>query len=370
MAGHIPKVPHTSDRDFNSIGWQNFFRDLMNWVTVTGSIAWDLVNKSGSNLTDILTRRHRDLQDLQGGTTAEYYHMTLAQHNIFINSLGDTLYSSGTNVLSKLPGNTTAIQMFLTQTGTGSASAAPSWQPLPVQGNLLYYLWDTASDVGTYKKLLTSPPVGKTTLTTTGVVNGQVLGNWITEPGFPGLLFIPAGQLEAHTHASQTAGTKVGNYHVEIWEANAAGVDIAKIAITESTATDGGLTGAETQFHDFASIGQPFVLTGTTSRLVMRVIAEVTGLGTAPTINLYYGDGADSFLDIPLGSIDATTFVPYNGATADVDLGTKNLTASTIKGSTGYKSSDNSDGITTTVTTASLVGKTITVKNGLITDFS
>jgi hypothetical protein len=37
---------------------------------------------------------------------------------------------------------------------------------------------------------------------------------------------------------------------------------------------------------------------------------------------------------------------------------------------TGYQSSDSSAGISTTVTTASLVGKTITIKNGLITAFA
>ncbi len=34
-----------------------------------------------------------------------------------------------------------------------------------------------------------------------------------------------------------------------------------------------------------------------------------------------------------------------------------------------YQSSDGSNGITTTVTTASLVGKTITIKDGLIVGF-
>lgn len=37
---------------------------------------------------------------------------------------------------------------------------------------------------------------------------------------------------------------------------------------------------------------------------------------------------------------------------------------------TGYRSSDASSGISTTITTGSLVGKTITVKNGLITSFA
>jgi trimeric autotransporter adhesin len=40
---------------------------------------------------------------------------------------GDTLYASATNTLSKLAGNTTTTKNFLTQTGTGSASAAPAW---------------------------------------------------------------------------------------------------------------------------------------------------------------------------------------------------------------------------------------------------
>jgi hypothetical protein len=42
-------------------------------------------------------------------------------------ALGDLLYSSVTNVLSKLAGNTTATKKFLRQTGTGSVSAAPAW---------------------------------------------------------------------------------------------------------------------------------------------------------------------------------------------------------------------------------------------------
>lgn len=50
--------------------------------------------------------------------------------NITSYTLGDTLYASATNVLSKLAGNTTTTKKFLTQTGTGSASAAPVWATL------------------------------------------------------------------------------------------------------------------------------------------------------------------------------------------------------------------------------------------------
>jgi trimeric autotransporter adhesin len=42
-------------------------------------------------------------------------------------AVGDILYSDSINALAKLSGNTTTTKKFLTQTGTGSASAAPSW---------------------------------------------------------------------------------------------------------------------------------------------------------------------------------------------------------------------------------------------------
>lgn len=42
-------------------------------------------------------------------------------------TLGDTLYSDASNSLAKLAGNTTTTKKFLSQTGNGSISAAPSW---------------------------------------------------------------------------------------------------------------------------------------------------------------------------------------------------------------------------------------------------
>ena len=42
-------------------------------------------------------------------------------------TLGDIEYESGTNTAARLPGNTTTAKQFLTQTGTGSVSAAPAW---------------------------------------------------------------------------------------------------------------------------------------------------------------------------------------------------------------------------------------------------
>lgn len=50
--------------------------------------------------------------------------------NLTSYSLGDTIYCSASNVLSKLSGNITTAKQFLTQTGTGTVSAAPAWASL------------------------------------------------------------------------------------------------------------------------------------------------------------------------------------------------------------------------------------------------
>lgn len=45
-------------------------------------------------------------------------------------ALGDLRYGSGTNTIAALAGNTTATKKYLTQTGTGSVSAAPAWNTI------------------------------------------------------------------------------------------------------------------------------------------------------------------------------------------------------------------------------------------------
>jgi hypothetical protein len=49
-------------------------------LTQAGQILWSSLDFSGSNITDLATRRHRDLQDLQGGTTDQYHHLTSAEY--------------------------------------------------------------------------------------------------------------------------------------------------------------------------------------------------------------------------------------------------------------------------------------------------
>ena len=83
-----------------------------NYLSIAGQvITANAVNLSGTNVTSILP-------ETKGGTNQSTY------------TLGDMLYSSAANTLSKLAGNTVATKKFLTQTGTGAVSAAPAWNAI------------------------------------------------------------------------------------------------------------------------------------------------------------------------------------------------------------------------------------------------
>ena len=81
-------------------------------------------------------------------------------------TLGQLLYGSGTNTTALLNGNTTSTKQFLTQTGTGTVSAAPVWGTIA--------LTDISTALSTW--------TGSTTITTVGTIssgtwNGNVIGN-------------------------------------------------------------------------------------------------------------------------------------------------------------------------------------------------
>lgn len=77
MAGLPP--PPINDRP-GSFTWLEWYRQLRNYVSTSGSVPWYIINFSGSNITDIAARDHADLQGKQGGTAGEHYHLTSAEH--------------------------------------------------------------------------------------------------------------------------------------------------------------------------------------------------------------------------------------------------------------------------------------------------
>jgi hypothetical protein len=61
-----------------------YLQELERLLNSTDQIEWDRIDFTNSDLADIATRLHNDLQSIQGGTTNERYHMTAAEHAVAI----------------------------------------------------------------------------------------------------------------------------------------------------------------------------------------------------------------------------------------------------------------------------------------------
>jgi hypothetical protein len=75
---------------------------------------------------------------MAAATTSVNGYLTSTDWNTFngkltnpMTTLGDVIYGAASGTATRLAGNTTTAKQFLSQTGTGSASAAPAWSSLP-----------------------------------------------------------------------------------------------------------------------------------------------------------------------------------------------------------------------------------------------
>ena len=85
----LAQPPRKSDGRFDD--WM--FR-LWKRISDTAGIAWALVDKTGSNLTDIETRNHADLQNIN---TASYTHLTSTNHTDLTDGGDSTLHYHATD---------------------------------------------------------------------------------------------------------------------------------------------------------------------------------------------------------------------------------------------------------------------------------
>lgn len=95
MATGLPPPP-INDQP-GSFTWLEWYRQLRTYISTNGSVPWYIINFAGSNITDIATRDHDNLQNLDGGTAGEHYHLTLAEVTAARNTIEYVTPATGFN---------------------------------------------------------------------------------------------------------------------------------------------------------------------------------------------------------------------------------------------------------------------------------
>jgi len=255
-------------------------------------------------------------------------------------ALGDMIYGTAGGTPARLPANTTTNPDCLVEMGDGTNGGIPAFGPCPTNGTLTYYITPTASDLTNGSaivtqdvKMLTPPYSPITNIDIAHNAAGDViLQSVATDPGFPGVTFIPAGVYTFHIHAERLSGNRAVTLYGVFREVTAAGVAVGTIGtLTESTPA---LTGSQLEYVLQMPDGNTYTMALITSRIVLDIHAVFTGGSTNTTVRLFVGGTADSHMSLPSNTVDATSFVPYTGATAALNLGTQALilNGSTVTG--------------------------------------
>jgi hypothetical protein len=132
---------------------------------------------------------------------------------------GDTLYSSATNTLAKLPGNTTTTKKFLGQTGDGSTAGAPVWEQ-PAASDITGLAPSATTDTSNASNITSGTlPVAQLSGSYTGITGVGVLANGTWTANTIAVAYGGTGATnatDARTNLGVVIGSNVQAYSVQL----------------------------------------------------------------------------------------------------------------------------------------------------------
>lgn len=223
-----------------------------------------------------------------------------------LTTLGDSIYHDGTNNV-RLAGNITAVKQFLSQTGTGTVSAAPSWSAvtkadvgLSAVENTALSTWAGSANITTLGTVATGTwnattiavnkgGTGQTTYTDGQLLIGNTTGNTLTKATLTqgqnititngsGSIAIAA----ANTNLTWTAGTTAGPV------INSSTGSGQAIPVASATASGVVTTAAQTFAGDKSFTGNT---TFDTTTLVIDATNNKVLIGIASAVNMRNSSG-------------------------------------------------------------------------------
>jgi hypothetical protein len=158
------------------------------------------------------------------------------------------------------------------------------------------------------------------------------MASFATNIGFPNVSILPAGVINLHYETIKSSGGMGYYTYFELYVRTSGGVETL-IATSDTSSTSTSNANVAT----FVSVITTSNLTlALSDRIVVKIYCVLTSGST--TVTLRYDDATNARLELTSSLVDATNFVPYNGATANVDLGARSIVASNLSGTnTGDK---------------------------------
>lgn len=182
MAIKLPPAP--SGTPPGSSFWNDWYEKLRTLIN-SGTISqlWTSIDFTGSNITDLVTRAHNNLQSFQGGTAGEYYHLTSAQHAKVSVATSGTYTPTLTNT-TNIAASTTYVAQYLRVGSVVTVSGRVDVDPTALGSVVLEMTLPIASNFAAIQQcagVAADPSVsGQSAAIYAEVTNDKAVMAWIT----------------------------------------------------------------------------------------------------------------------------------------------------------------------------------------------